>query len=209
FFMGMVSDFAYNLCGSKYMTQTNERQLQYIRAAEELTAPDDPVLDGVGMVLTRPAPGPHWLLHSSVRRAYERGRRDHFGEYMRTVAPPVLITNYRWDWLEPADRAVRKAQYLELDKNFFVLGGQVAVEDGVLPIARSGRYALWAKGESQDVLVDGVRQAPNSQAFFEAGLHLVSGQAKFLRFAWLGPTATAMPSFGKRAKGPLFPTFKQ
>src|SRR5690606_2195181 len=47
-----------------YLRYPSSFQLGFAEAAEEMTGPGEPVLDGIGLVVTRPPADRDWLIHS-------------------------------------------------------------------------------------------------------------------------------------------------
>jgi hypothetical protein len=201
----LFAEWGTTCVGSRYVTASNDIQLSFVRAAEALTGPHDPVLDGVGMVLTREAPGPHWLLHSSLRKKYERGERTSLKHYLEVVAPPAVITNYRWRWLPREHYAPLKAHYIRLTDDFYVLGGRVKETDGAatIQVRRAGRYAFQSEKERGAVRIDGVRYPANKPVELTRGAHQVKFAGKKGSFRWVGPRLTKPPVL-TRGDGSLF-----
>jgi len=165
-------------------------QRRHIEAVEALTAPDDPVLDAAGLVLSRRPPGRNWMLHSLMMPAYRRGDTESFVDTLTRDPAPVLMTNYRWEWLGPKERNLVTSRYIALGPRLLVLGGAIR-SAGFMEIHRRGRYVL--RGESSDaaLLVDNVALPEPPVLELVAGTHSVSSAATW---AWIGPELSAFPA---------------
>jgi hypothetical protein len=176
--------------------QTNDYQQSYISAAEAMTAPDETVLDGVGFVLTRMPPDPHWQLHSSFMRDYRKGRRTSFSDIMRKGGSPVIITNYRWRWLPRRDKVTRSRMYVQIGKYFWVLGSKLSKPTGEFQIYRRGRYFVKPhKADSLGALtIDDSAIPGNGIKFLDEGEHRYAAAPKGgIVVHWLGPTLDKTP----------------
>ncbi len=178
-----------------YGTRSNRTQRSYIAAAEALTAPDDPILDGVGMIPSRPPPGKDWILHSSLRGQYSRGERTRFSAFMRDVAPPVLVSGYRWSWLKATDEREVNARYHRLVKGFRVLGGKLSTAAGKVQIHRKGRYVFTGHRGWDGLTVAGQPVQPGAVLGLDRGLHDYSGAPpRQVVYHWVGPRLSKAPS---------------
>lgn len=167
-------------------------QRSYMEAAEALTGPQDPVLDGVGLVLSRRPPGPDWMLHSLFMGAYHAGERSSYRELLGNEPTPVLITNYRWSWLDRADRDFVHSRYFEIRPRLLVLGARAWPGSSQVTIPRSGRYLLSVVGGGA-VAIDGGLRRNGEVVELAAGPHAVMSEAGEARLAWLGPELEAFP----------------
>ncbi len=176
-----------------YLTANNSSQAERIAVAEALTGPGDPVLDGVGMVSTRPPATNDWLLHSALMRAYMAGRRESFAAVLQT-APPVVITNYRWAWL-PADvAAVLERSYVKLANDLWVLSPTSDPQTGTVRLARAGRYLVDGDIEGP-IHLDNVQTSTGEIVKLPAGTLRVAGAgSQQLRLVWVGPQLSALPA---------------
>ena len=207
--LSLVGSWGYSYGYSRFGTKTNETQLSYAAAAEALTAPDQPVLDGVGLVPSRPPAHRDWLVHSSLRPAYRSGQRRGFDHIMKDVAPPVVITGYRWRWIPSKHRRVRDRMYHRLARNFWVLGGTVTGPKATLSVRRAGRYRI-GKGRTPwpgPMSLDGEPVRAGDVAELSVGQHTLSGVPSGWKLVWhwLGPDLDEAPKLvplGKRQ--PLF-----
>jgi hypothetical protein len=127
----------------RHWNWSNARQRQLMGLAEELTDPrEDPVFDGVGMVLTRPTIGPRALLHSLTLNSLLRGTGPQVRDMLAARPAAVLIPNYRTDWLPPADQAAFRERYVPLADDFWVLGKILPAGGGSFQICHAGRYRI-------------------------------------------------------------------
>jgi hypothetical protein len=182
----------------------NEHQLSYIELAEELTGPDQHVVDGVGMVLTRLPADAHWHLHSAHMSAYRRGQRTSFAEIIERSTSPVAITNYRWTWLPPRDRAVLEQRYVQLGRNFYVLGANAAGSAGEFSVHAAGRYQVVVRADDSisELRIDGQPVAPDRVLALSAGAHHYRGAPPGgMQIVWLGPRLPELPLLNDVARG--------
>jgi hypothetical protein len=182
----------------------NAHQLSYARAAETLTAPDQSILDGVGLVLTRPPPDPDWQLHSLFMAAYRQGSRRSFADIMAAAAPPVAMTNYRWQWLSKRDLGLLHERYIEVARGFFVLGVELPAGDGSFKIWRPGRYVarLPSSPTTPAMTTDGGSLPDDLVLTLSAGPHRYAQAPEgTTRLLWLGPTASEFPKILEVPRG--------
>jgi len=172
-------------------------QRQYVEAAEALSGPDDPVLDAAGLVLSRRPPGRDWMLHSLLVPAYRRGERETYDEMLRRTPTPVLLTNYRWEWLGAEDRRLVQDRYVSIAPRLLVLGGRRS-GPGLLEIYRPGRYRVSPDSPGLAIAIDGSSVPPAGVVHLDTGEHELSAGAIW---AWLGPDLDDFPD-----PGPLFPS---
>lgn len=165
-------------------------QVELMEAVEALTAVDDPVLDGVGLVATRRSPTRDWVLHSLFMAEYLRGEREHFADVIAREAPPVVLTgSFRWKWLPPADAAAVRARYVAVTPGLNVLGVDlVDPRDVEVTVARAGRYDV----SGEDLVIDGVAGAAGPR-HLERGTVRVSGTGP-VRLGWVGPGVPSLSS---------------
>lgn len=169
-----------------FLLRTNAMQLAYIRAAELLTSPQDSVLDGCGLVLSRKPPHPDWMLHSSLRRFYGNERAT-FASIMLDQTNPVLLSNYRWSWLTREDLRVRKKRYVQLAPHLWVLGQRLTSARALFAVYKSGKYYFTGEG-ARDLLINGQPISPEGTRELSTGLHRYeTGGSRDLLFHWLGP----------------------
>lgn len=198
----------------------NQYQLGYIRAAEALTDPkQDSVLDGVGMVLTRKPPDRDWLVHSSFMSAYDRGARTSFTELLESGSSPVVMTNYRWSWFSEREWSTLRRRYVQLAKDFWVLGSHASGREGRFEIYREGRYFVVFSPRTQgatvgttagttDITVDG-RIVPAGAVYLARGIHQFTVPIdEGVLVSWAGPRLEAPLSLESLPRNrPLFEPF--
>jgi hypothetical protein len=170
-------------------------QRAVMAAAEALTAPTDSVLDGVGLVPSRPPPSKDWILHSLFLPDQQGGERETFRAIIERDAPPVLIGgHYRFRWLNDADRRAIDAAYVPLSRQLYVLGGAFAGPLAEFHVRRAGRYRVRATDASVSaVTVDGVRHPSGSVVELPLGRRRVVVSHGGSEVLWLGPTLTEPP----------------
>jgi hypothetical protein len=173
-----------------------DQQTAFMDLAERMTGPADSVLDGVGLVLTRPPPGRDWMLHSLSMRAYRAGEMATFSGYIEGVAPPLAFTNYRWGWLPPGEQRLLRERYLEIYPGFHVLGIEIDPAVQTFTLGRSGRYvarsAQSPPAAEATITVDGRVLVPGAPYELASGAHTVAGQGPWV-LHWLGPGLAEPP----------------
>ena len=127
----------------------NSRQTRLMRLAEDLTDPmNDPVFDGIGMVLTRPMIDPRSLLHSLTFESLINGSGPRVGDMLAARPAAVVIPNYRTDWLPEEDHAVVRERYVPVADDFWVLGKVLPAGGGTFEVVHPGRYRISSLQES-------------------------------------------------------------
>jgi hypothetical protein len=174
-----------------FMLRTNSAQLSYARAAEALTSGNDTVLDAAGLVLTRKPPDKDWYLHSLRMAGYRDGRFRRFASILRETPSPVLIDNYRWEWLSREDLLTRSARYVKLAPRLFVLGQNLNEPEGELGIHLRGTYRAVSK-PPQAIMIDGVEHEDGSTFTLDVGEHpFVRTNEGVTIVHWIGPKPEA------------------
>jgi hypothetical protein len=193
---------------SRHFSMTNERQHTLMNAAEALTAPDDRLFDGAGLVPTRDSIGPYWFLHSLLLRLYFSGGIPSYREMLAAHPAPVLLRSYRTDWLTPADQAFIRAHYCPLADDLWVLGQVLPKGGGSWTSLRRGRYvALLASGPPgpATVEIDGARVRTGDPVVLSEGKHAVVAAAEASpAVLWLGPRLDALPALENADHRQLF-----
>jgi hypothetical protein len=127
----------------------NYRQTRLMSLAEDLTDPtNDPVFDGIGMVLTRPVIDPRSYLHSLSFEGLIKGSGPQVRDMLAARPAAVVIPNYRTDWLPAADHDAIRERYVALADDFWVLGKVLPAGGGTLEIVHPGRYCISSLQES-------------------------------------------------------------
>lgn len=186
-----------------YDVTSNQAQLETIATAEALTSPNDPILDGAGLVPTRPPSGDSWLLHPLLRAEYDAGKQESVREVVSRDAPPVLIRNYRTDSLNKADREALIAAYVSVGGPISVLGGAQDAASGEFVVRRTGRYSLTCGlGDGSTLRVDGFPTPRTRPLKLSEGTHHFECDRGPFAFTWVGPRFSAPPHL----RGPaIFP----
>ncbi|HEU4580756.1 MAG TPA: hypothetical protein VFS67_21005 [Polyangiaceae bacterium] len=185
-----VAQFWSEMDGDEYLHRTWDVELRIIEAAEALTAPSDPVFDGVGMVCTRPPATRDWLLHSVFMPEYRDGRREQVRDVIARARPPVLIGgHYRFSGLTDADRSAIASHYIAVSNQLWVLGAHTSAGENHVEILRAGRYLLLTPEPAPEF--DGRPLADHEVLSLAAGTHLVHGA---VTLAWLGPNLRELPT---------------
>jgi hypothetical protein len=188
-----------------YLRFPNSFQLGYIRAAEEMTAAGEPVLDGVGMVVTRPPVDRFWMLHSSFMHSYRAGLRTPIEEIVARAAPPVVLVNYRLGWIHGEDMAALRRHYVELEPSFLVLGGALPEGETTFEIARRGSYVVHV---GAPMTIAGRPVADGQVIELDRGAHAVAGLTEEGLFRWAGPSGGSLAEIPTKPREvPLFLPF--
>jgi hypothetical protein len=203
---GLVIESAVTLSfRNDYDDQDNAEQLRSIALAEALTGPTDPVIDGVGLVPTRPPAGDSWLLHSLLMDQYNSGRLRSIHETIAQSAPPVLLRTYRTYSLPAADQQAIQSAYVRIGGAIDVLGGNLSERAGYFTIRRGGRYVLHcgAPGETE-FLLDGAPISTRQPVALTAGSHAYACRAAPFTFTWVGPRLENVPKTGGSGSVPFY-----
>ena len=173
-----------------------------MRAAEAMTDPvHDPVYDGTGMVPTRETIGRQWYLHSLNMQAMLDGTTPSVAEMLRQTPAPVLIRNYRSDWLPEPDQRFIAEHYIPLADDFLVLGQVLPAGGGTYEVLHAGRYRVYGMADG------GLRQLSeatvDNQPAGELPVELAVGSHEIhcppdIRpvVLWVGPNLHDVPNLG-------------
>ncbi len=173
-------------------------QLRVVASAEALTGPDDPVLDLCGLVVSRPPVAKDWVVHSLFMPAYHAGRRETVRHIIERVWPPVAISVYRWSFLDRADWASFRRNYVRFSDDVWTLGRVLGKSSNRVEIPRAGRYQVRANGAAGTL--DGQAIQGNDVLWLARGSHpIITPQGCTL--AWVGPGSPGTPP---PAANPLF-----
>lgn len=126
---------------------------------DEITQPEDAVLDGIGMATTRRKAA----TYSLTARWFDERRAGRYGDFLEQVVesePPVMILNYRLKGLPPAESAFLKRRYVPDWSNVWVAGATIHHPGGhrtkeMVDLIATGDYAILAEHPA-GVRVDGV-----------------------------------------------------
>ena len=186
----------------RHLDWPNDRQVRLMRAAEALTDPArDPVYDGTGMVPTRETIGYQWYLHSLNMQAMVAGKVPSVAEMLARKPAPVLIRNYRSDWLPESDQRFIAEHYIPLADDFSVLGQVLPAGGGSYAVLHAGRYRVYGMAEG------GLRELPEAtvdgQPAGERPVELAEGlrevrcpQDVSPVVLWVGPNLRSIPDLG-------------
>lgn len=186
----------------RHLDWPNDRQVRLMRAAEALTDPArDPVYDGTGVVPTRETIGRQWYLHSLNMQAMLAGKAPSVAEMLRQTPAPVLIRNYRSDWLPEADQRFIAERYIPLADDFLVLGQVLPAGGGTYAVLHAGRYRVYGMAGG------GLRELPEAtvddQPAGELPVELAAGSHEIRCppdiepvVLWVGPNLRGLPDLG-------------
>ncbi len=194
---------------------TNARQVRLMDAAEALTAPGEPVYDAMGLVPSRPPAVFHWFDQSLVRANFTDGAWPPVRAALAKDPPPVVIPNYRTDWLSGPDRDFLLSRWAALSDDFRVLAAVVPAGGGAFTVLRAGRYRVSDLSDSGlgGTTPSGRPLAPGSRLDgvpFAGGVAVLSAGPHRLRSArpaaavWMGPSLSRPPFLGWRDRRRLF-----
>ena len=183
---------------SRHFDWTNDRQQHLMKAAERLTDPaTDPVYDGVGLLPTRNSIGYHWYLHSLNMKNFESGKWPSVLTMLEQHPAPVLIINYRTDWLPKQDRDYIAAHYVPLADDFWVLGGKLPAGGGEWTCLQAGRYVLRVNDRGVQrvpgLKVDGAEVGLEPMDLKVGIHHIESPPGSRAWAAWVGPREMVPP----------------
>lgn len=166
--------FIRNAMTSEFFLHSNFHQCSYIDAAEYITPEDEPVLDAVGMVTSRPPASKQWWIHWFNWGNYFAGRYRNYADIMREDKPPVVITNFRWRWMRGDEHKVLESMYVEPHHRFHVLGANLNPCLNEFELARTGHYVIRAYGTKEALIIDGEPVHDKDMLHLSAGHHAYS-----------------------------------
>lgn len=192
----------------RHLDWGNERQVSVIRTAELMTDPSlHRVFDGSGLVATRNPIGEHWIIHSFTIRHFMDGSWPSVRSLLAQYPTPVILPNYRTNWLPNEDQAFMNAHYVALAEDLMVLGTIKGPGTSAWEVLAEGRYFLnvYSEGSKpgEEVKIDGKKVEPGI-ASFSKGNHPVEVPSGYrIQVVWLGPRLQGIPNLGP-APHPLF-----
>lgn len=192
----------------RHVDMDNERQRQIIGLAEALTDPAiHRVFDGSGLVSTRMPIGEHWHIHTFTIRNWSDGTWTPVRTLLERNPTPVVLPNYRTDWLPKADKEFINSHYVALAEDIMVLGCIRPGETFEWKVLAEGRYSVTLlgvpQGGARSLAIDG-RPAQEGIQVLSRGSHTFGGPAgSGVQVVWVGPNLQSLP-FASRAPHPLF-----
>ncbi len=189
----------------RHFDLTNERQMRVATLAESLTDPSrHRVFDGSGLVPTRDPIGYHWLIHTFTIRPLSDGTWPSVRSQLADREVPVILPNYRTNWLPEPDQQFIADHYLSLAQDFLLVGARLEKGEGRWMALATGNYLLRLQGAGEAwIEVDGLRVPPGP-------FHLERGPHRFrfpasqtLTVIWCGPQGQSLPSL-ENTRQPLF-----
>jgi hypothetical protein len=192
----------------RHLDMDNQRQHTVISLAEALTDPArHRVFDGSGLVSNRDPLSRDWLIHTFTHIRFKDGSLPTVRSLLAQNATPVILPNYRLNWLPQEDTDFIGAHYVALANDFLVLG--TMVEGGTSPweALAEGRYQMelvpGPEGSTNAFGLDG-QEGEARIAVLRRGAHTFQVPAgRRLRVAWLGPVLGLLPALPP-APHPLF-----
>ncbi len=165
-------------------------QLRVIAGAEALTRPDEPVLDLCGLVVSRPPVAKDWIVHSLLMPAYHAGERETVRHIIERVWPPVAVTVYRWGFLDPADWAAFRGNYVRFSADLWTLGSTLSPSSTHFNVRRTGRYQV--RDANDAGLLDGQPIHGGDVLWLTRGAHTIQSSTRYV-LAWTGPGSPPAP----------------
>jgi hypothetical protein len=204
--LGLGATFVHQYNRDQFFQTGNEHQFHYISTAESLSDyREGKILDGVGMVLSRPPVSKNWMLHSLLMNDYKAGSRETFANIIEEKVPEVVISNYRWGWLGESEFNFLSQRYKKIAPQMYVLGGDLGVTEDRFLTYRAGRYIVQYGDSEIPVKIDGSDVEDSEIVFLEAGSHTVNTNNVLISYLWIGPRANKLPAIGGNALAmPLF-----
>jgi len=198
----------WTLATSRHFAMDNERQGVVIALAEAMTDPaQHGVFDGSGLVSCRNPPGPHWLLHTFTIAHFRDGSWPSLRSLLARNPTPVILPNYRTEWLPAEDQTFIRTHYLPLAEDICVLGTLLGAGAASWEALAQGRYQLdfstpttASQGRFE---VDGKPVEPGIVTLTKGDHTFKVPEGRQLRVAWLGPRLQGLPPLGPASR-PLF-----
>ncbi len=103
---------------------SNAHQLEHLRLVTQVTAPEDPVFDLVGLYFRPDAYDPPTMTGTHIAR-YRLGGFPPIVPQLRERTLAAAIMNYRTAWLPTAEQDFLAAHLTHFDGNVFVLGVEI------------------------------------------------------------------------------------
>jgi len=198
---------------------SNARQVELMDQAEALADSREPVLDGVGLVPTRPSVSDRWLLDTLNIGGFRDGSGPRMRDLLARNPAAVIIPNYRTDWLPAEDRAFIASRYVPLSDDFWVPGAVLPPGGGDFEAILAGRYRISALADSglaedgagsaesgaiQGATLDGERFSGGVVALTAGRHRLRTGVGGRLAAVWTGPRLDRPPRLAWADRRRLF-----
>ncbi|HWD94350.1 MAG TPA: hypothetical protein VG938_18610 [Verrucomicrobiae bacterium] len=133
----------FGVATQRHWSRTNFRQEELLTLAEDVTDPvKDTVFDGIGFVPTRNVPDIRSFIHGQILKSLINGPGPRIRDLLASNPPPVIIPNYRTDWLPNEDHDFMHERYVSMADDFMVLGNLLPAGGGTFPIYHAGRYRI-------------------------------------------------------------------
>lgn len=205
-FLGSAHLLPWWTATQRHFEFTNGRQVQLMELSERLTDPArHGVFDGSGLVPLRNPVGEHWLVHSFTLARLTDGTWPSVRQQLQSRETPVILPNYRTQWLPREDQAFIEAHYLALAADFLLLGKRGTGGTTEWEALAEGRYLLKLLEAPPDatVAVDGVPTATGIVTLAKGPHRFTYPEQSRLQVLWLGPRATGIPALREPSQ-PLF-----
>ncbi len=204
----LLHGLTWSIATARHLNMDNDRQVDVIRTSEKLTDPSlHRVFDGSGLVPTRSPIGEKWIIHSFTIRHYMDGSWPTVRSLLAKNPTPVILPNYRTNWLPKEDQAFIGTHYVFLAEDFMVLGTIRGSGSSSWEVLADGRYMMTVLPEGAEtgkaIEIDGRRIDPGICSFTR-GVHSLQVPEGFrIQIVWLGPHLQTIPALGP-APHPLF-----
>lgn len=217
----------FSVATRRHIDWSNLRQVQLMSQAESLADPKkDPVFDGAGLVPTRRTVSDAAFLHSLSFEAQMADTNKTVRQMLTKSPAPVLMKNYRTDWLSKEDRGFIDAHYVSLADDFCVLGKVLPPGGGQFEVLHPGRYRVMplegsnlmgtfdgnsfmevTKRSTNITIVarlDGV-ELGDAPIELKAGIHMIETAAtEQAAVFWVGPKLNELPRLPSGSHRVLF-----
>lgn len=180
----------------RHIHMSNARQIQLMTVAEEMTDPKvHAVFDGCGLVPTRRPPGFHWLIHGFSIQYYKDGSFGRIRDQLNEGRTPVVIPNYRTQWLPAEDQRFIAQHYMPLAGDYWVAGTTMEAGATQWECIVPGRYFVASDRAGTTVTIDGKAAGPGT-LMVARGIHRLTSTADRSIVTWLGPRLEKPPAMG-------------
>jgi hypothetical protein len=183
----------YNNLYPKNLTRIQKAVMDRV---DSITKPDDAVLDGVGMAVTRKVAIPYSL---TARWYNERKAGAHYDiiSYVIASQPKILIKNYRFKLLSRDEQVFLNNHFLWDWANVFVVGVSIlhdgsGVTEKKFNLLASCEYGVLAEDRG-DIEIDG--NIPGRWIYLTAGEHeiIIKGERQTVQLKYLPALKKPLP----------------
>jgi hypothetical protein len=180
--IALVAGLALVVWGIAERRRDNGPQRELVDRVLRLTAPDEPVFDGNGAYLFRPAAYPIWYHSAPMRQLLARQFEQEMASTIVAHGAPLWILDPRYESLPPPTRVFLLRHFQRYFGPLHVWGERLdgSAEPEFLAV-RDGRYFLAVRPEPAEgtlrIRVDGELRAPGVPFALAAGRHPIVREA--------------------------------